>query len=102
MRYVNPVTGKHPFPTITAFMQLLPDGFEGKQYRSTDGSVYTVIEGAGSAIGDGFEFVFAPGDVFVIPSWTRFRLNATSDAILFSFSDRAVQETLGFWREEAG
>lgn len=102
MRYANPVTGKHPFATIAAFMQLLPGGFEGKPYRSTDGSVYAVIEGAGSVAGDGFEFAFAPGDVFVIPSWTAFRLNAGSDAIVFSFSDRGAQETLGFWREEAG
>jgi gentisate 1,2-dioxygenase len=102
MHYANPLTGKHPFPTIAAFMQLLPDGFQGKQYRSTDGSVYAVIEGAGSVVGDSFNFDFAPGDVFVIPSWTRFRLNAGSDAILFSFSDRAAQETLGFWREETG
>jgi gentisate 1,2-dioxygenase len=35
-----------------------------------------------------------------VPSWHAFSLAAHDDTILFSFSDRPVQEVLGLWREE--
>jgi hypothetical protein len=41
-----------------------------------------------------------PSDVFVVPSWHPLRLRAASDCILFSFSDRPMQQLLGLWREE--
>ena len=102
MRYANPVNGKHPFPTMAVFMQLLPSGFAGETYRSTDGAVFSVVEGAGAVEIAGEKFVFGPRDIFVVPSWTPYRLHADSEAVLFSFSDRAAQEALGFWREETG
>ncbi|HKB61868.1 MAG TPA: cupin domain-containing protein [Burkholderiales bacterium] len=100
LRYLNPVTGGDPFPTLTAFMQQLPKGFAGRNCRSTDGAVYCVVEGQGSiAIGE-THFEFAPKDVFVVPSWERYRFAAKTDCAIFSYSDRAAQEALGFWREE--
>src|SRR6266849_388253 len=36
MRFVNPSTGGSPLPTIATFIQLLPAGFRGSPYRSTD------------------------------------------------------------------
>jgi gentisate 1,2-dioxygenase len=36
----------------------------------------------------------------VVPSWTTHRLAAGPQSIVFSYSDRAGQEALGFWREE--
>ena len=40
-------------PTMGTFMQLLPKGFETAPYRSTDGTVFSVVEGKGeSVIGD--------------------------------------------------
>jgi len=100
LRYVNPATGASPMPTIGAFAQLLPKGFEGRSHRSTDGTIYVCIEGGGEAILDGQIIKFAPNDVFVIPSWHALRLRTTAGAELFSFSDRPVQQALGFWREE--
>src|SRR6266704_6733761 len=47
MQYANPATGGYPMPTIGAFLQLLPAGFEGAAYRSTDAAVYCVAEGSG-------------------------------------------------------
>ena len=38
--------------------------------------------------------------VFVVPSWHALQLRADRDAVLFSFSDRPVQQALGLWREE--
>lgn len=99
MQYVNPATGGYPMPTIAAFIQLMPRGFRGRGYRSTDGTVFSVVEGTGqSQIGDRV-FEWGPKDVFVVPSWSRVRHEATADAVLFSFSDRPVQKMLGLWRE---
>lgn len=100
LRYVNPATGASPMPTIGAFAQRLPRGFETRPLRCTDGSVYVCLEGTGEAqIGDQ-DHTFAPNDVFVVPSWHTLRLRAHEDLVLFSYSDRPVQQALGLWREE--
>ena len=44
-RYINPLTGEHATPTMGAFAQLLSAGFCGLPYRSTDSTIYLVIEG---------------------------------------------------------
>ena len=99
LRYVNPATGGWPMPTIATFMQYLPKGFAGKTYRSTDATVYSVVEGCGTVrIGDA-QFQFAPRDVFVAPSWAPVQLNASEDAVLFSYSDRPVLAALNLLRE---
>jgi len=100
MQYVNPVTGGFPMPTIAAFIQLLPARFDGKPYRSTDGTVFTVVEGRGHSVIGGATFEWEPKDIFVVPSWTPVRHVASDDAVLFSYSDRPVQKVLGLWREE--
>jgi gentisate 1,2-dioxygenase len=102
LRYVNPATGGHVVPTIGAFMQLLPPGFRGAAYRSSDSTIYCVVEGEGETrIGD-VVLRWKPRDIFVIPSWARHRHNASGQAILFSASDRPVHEKLSLWREERG
>jgi gentisate 1,2-dioxygenase len=104
LRYVNPLTGGAPTPTMDAFMQLLPARFEGRPSRQTDGAVYSVVEGRGVAIlGEGASqqrFAFAPRDHFVVPSWQRVRLMASDECVLFSFSDRPLQQAAALWREE--
>ncbi len=100
MQYVNPTSGGYPMPTIGAFIQLLPKGFHGRGYRSTDGTVFSVVEGRGrTQIGDR-AFEWGPKDVFVVPSWWRAEHEAIDEAVLFSFSDRPVQKALGLWRED--
>jgi gentisate 1,2-dioxygenase len=100
LRYINPLTGGAPMPTIGACMQLLPAGFQGLPHRSTDGTVYSVVEGSGSATIAGRRFDFAPRDTFVVPSWATLALDARQDVVLFSFSDRPVLEAIGLLREE--
>jgi len=100
LRYVNPATGASPIPTIGAFAQLLPTGFETRPCRSTDGTVYACLEGRGEADVGGVMLRFEQNDVFVVPSWTPLRLRADAQAVLFSFSDGPVQQALGLWREE--
>jgi gentisate 1,2-dioxygenase len=100
LRYINPLTGGAPMPTIGACMQLLPAGFQGLPHRSTDGTVYSVVEGRGVAtIGDR-RLTFAPRDTFVVPSWATLSLDALDDVVLFSFSDRPVLQAIGQLREE--
>ena len=89
-----------PGPTMAAFLQRLPAGFQGMTRRATDGAVCCVVEGRGETeIEDGI-VAWRPHDVFVIPGWCRHRHAAAEGAILFSVSDRAVQERLGLWREQ--
>jgi len=99
LRYSHPVTGRDPFPTMAVFMQWLPKGFKGRACRSTDGAVCCVVEGRGRAEVGAARFDLAPHDVFVVPSWEVHRFEAASDCVIFSYTDRAAQEALGFWRE---
>ena len=102
MQYVNPSTGGYPMPTIAAFLQLLPKGFETVSYRSTDATIVCAAEGRGtSRVGDQ-TFTWGPRDVFVIPSWAPVSHTADEEAVLFSFSDRPAQKALGLWREQHG
>ena len=70
MRYANPMTGGSPLATIAAFIQLLPKGYATSPYRSTDGTVFTAVEGRGrTRIGSDFVVDWQPRDLFVVPSW---------------------------------
>ena len=100
MKYANPLDGGYALPTIAAFLQLLPRGFRGAAHRSTDATVFCVAEGEGRTEAGDETFTWGPRDVFVAPSWRPRRHEAGEEAVLFSFSDRAVQEPLGLWREE--
>ncbi|MDQ2779116.1 MAG: gentisate 1,2-dioxygenase [Pseudomonadota bacterium] len=99
LRYVNPLTGGSPMPTMQPCLQLLPAGFHGQGHRGTDGAVYSVVEGHGAAQIGGHRFDFAPQDTFVVPSWATLRLQAAVDVVLFSYSDRPVQQAIGIHRE---
>jgi len=102
LRFVDPATGRSPMPTIGAYMQILPAGFAGEGYRSTDGTVFVCVEGRGeSRIGDE-RFQWGPRDAFVVPPWAQVTHRAEGESVLFSFSDRPQQEALGLWREARG
>jgi gentisate 1,2-dioxygenase len=103
VRYANPATGKHPFPTMAVYMQRLPKGFAGAAYRSTGAAVFAVHKGTGRVkAGDEDSFPLKSHDVFVAPPWVPYSISADSDLELFSYSDRAGQEALGYWREQMG
>jgi gentisate 1,2-dioxygenase len=102
MRYINPETGDHAMPTIGTFLQLLPKGFATARYHSTDATVFSCVEGRGrTRVGDTV-LEWGPKDIFVAPSWKPIQHEANDEAVLFSFSDRPVQEKLGLWREDRG
>jgi gentisate 1,2-dioxygenase len=102
MRYVNPVDGDYAMPTMGTFLQLLPKGFSTARFRSTDATVFVCVEGKGaSSIGEQ-TFHWGPRDIFVVPSWQPVAHEAEDDSVLFSYSDRPVQEKLGLYRENRG
>ncbi|HZA66896.1 MAG TPA: cupin domain-containing protein, partial [Geminicoccaceae bacterium] len=100
LRYVNPVGGGWAMPTLATWLTCLPQGFGTEAVRSTDAQAVVVLEGEVAAeIGDK-AFTLGESDVLAVPGWTWRRFQASSDAILFTFSDRSAQEKLAYWREE--
>ncbi|MDI9334327.1 MAG: gentisate 1,2-dioxygenase [Cytophagales bacterium] len=109
LAYTNPLSGQSPMPTIATFMQRLPKGFAGKPYKQTDGAVFSVCEGSGTATITGTQpgggtstaiFHFTHRDHFVVPSWHSLKLSSTEGCTLFSFSDKPIHLALGIHREE--
>jgi gentisate 1,2-dioxygenase len=102
LKFSNPQTGDFAIPTIGTFIQLLPKTFSTARYRSTDATVFAAIEGKGrTQIGDK-TFEWGPRDLFVVPSWHWVSHEAKADSVLFSFSDRPVQQKLDLFREDRG
>ena len=102
LRYINPVDGGFAMPTIATHLQLIPAGMTTSAYRSTDATVFVAVEGEGETMIGGERLQWKPRDIFVAPSWAWVSHSPASDAVLFSFSDRAAQQKLGFWREDRG
>ena len=76
-------------------------GFQTAPYRSTDATVFVAVEGRGrTRIGADFVVEWQPRDIFVVPSWKPVVHEAADEAVLFSFSDRPIQEALHLFREE--
>jgi gentisate 1,2-dioxygenase len=100
-RYINPTTGSWVLPTMGAQLALLPKGFKGEEYRSTDGTVFVCAEGKGVTRIGGKDYEWTHNDVFVVPPWVTYSHHANDESVLFSISDRPAQELLGIWREAA-
>ncbi|MGH6814754.1 MAG: gentisate 1,2-dioxygenase [Hyphomicrobiaceae bacterium] len=100
LRYANPIDGGWAMPTLATWLTHIPNGFETKPIRSTDGQVVVVVEGEISVEAGGKTFMLEESGILALPGWTWRRYRATRDAILFSFSDRSAQEKLAIWREQ--
>jgi gentisate 1,2-dioxygenase len=97
--YKNPLTGGPVMPTMGAQLELIssPNKFK----RNTGSSIFQVASGHGwSEVGD-MRFEWEEKDIFVVPSWTRYRHGASSQAVLFSFNDFPAMRALSLYREEA-
>jgi gentisate 1,2-dioxygenase len=106
MQYIDPTTGGPAIPTISTFLQLVPQGFATEPYSATSSTIVSVVAGTGVAtIGSGAEakaFRYGPRDVLAVPSWCSLALRADAESVLFSASDEAAQRALGVWRERRG
>jgi gentisate 1,2-dioxygenase len=100
MRYVNPIDGGWAMPTMATMIRLLPRGFATLPYRSSDSTVFIVVEGSGELRIGTQHFALTPHDIVVVPGWMAHTLHASDDLVLFSYSDRVAQEKLGFFREQ--
>ena len=100
MRFEDPATGDWAMPTMATTLRLLPRGFTSRPYRATDSAVFAVVEGRGRLRVGEETTTLEPHDVFVVPGWSTYALEALDDLVLFAFSERAAQEKLGFFREQ--
>ncbi|MBN9889553.1 cupin domain-containing protein [Salipiger abyssi] len=105
IRYVNPTTGGDVMPTIRAEFHRLRAGTETALRREVGSTVFQVFEGKGAIVMGGTEHKVEKGDIFVIPSWVPWSLQAETSFDLFRFSDAPIMERLHFDRtqiEDAG
>lgn len=95
MRYVNPVTGGYPMPSMGTFLQLLPKGFTSRVARTTDSTIYHVVEGAGEVTVGNETFHFSAKDIFVVPTSHGVSFKTTDETVLFSFSTERFRKPSG-------
>ena len=98
IRYVNPTTGGDVMPTIRCEFHRLRAGCVTATRRDVGSRVYQVFEGRGAVVIDGVEHALEIGDMFVVPSWIPWSLQAETQFDLFHFSDAPIMERLYFGR----
>jgi gentisate 1,2-dioxygenase len=100
VRYINPMTGGDVMPTIRCEFHRLRAGTVTPRRREVGSSVFQVFEGKGGVQLDGETTSIEVGDLFVIPSWIDWSLNAETTFDLFRFSDAPIIERLSFMRTQ--
>ncbi|WP_458117350.1 cupin domain-containing protein [Arthrobacter sp. D2-10] len=100
IRYTNPTTGGDVMPTIRAEFHRFRAGASTEPLREVGSSVWQVFEGTGTVTLDGETRALAKGDLFVVPSWAAWSLQASVEGEfdLFRFSDAPIFERLNFNR----
>jgi gentisate 1,2-dioxygenase len=100
LRYANPATGGDVMPTMRCEIRRVRAGMRTATRRRTGSRVATVLAGTGIAHIGEESFELQPGDILVVPSWARYRLEAVEQLDVFSVSDAPVLEALGLSRAE--
>ncbi len=98
IRYVNPTTGGDVMPTIRAEFHRLREGTKTALRREVGSTVFQVFEGRGAVVLGDQTLRLEKGDIFVIPSWVAWSLEAETSFDLFRFSDAPIIERLNFNR----
>ena len=98
IRYVNPTTGGDVMPTIRAEFHRLRPGALTPARHEVGSSVFQVFSGRGAVVMGGVEHRLDIGDLFVVPSWVPWSLQAETQFDLFRFSDAPIMERLHFAR----
>jgi len=104
LEYRNPITGGSTFPTFSCWIQMLDGDQQTKEHRHTSNQLYYVVEGTGVSEVAGEKLEWETGDFFVVPNWSWHRHRNSSpniSAVLFSTTDRPLQEAIGVYREES-
>lgn len=98
--YANPNTGASVLPTLACSMLRVLPGRSTLPGRVTGNRVYVVREGDGHSVIDGQRFDWAPGDMFVVPSWSAVEHHGgDGESDIFVISDAPVLRALGIYRE---
>jgi gentisate 1,2-dioxygenase len=104
VRYTNPTTGGDVLPTIRCEMHRVRAGARTLVRREVGSSVLQVFDGTGRVSVGERSWDVARGDMFVVPSWAPFHVEASSETAvdLFRFSDAPIFEALNMHRCEVG
>jgi gentisate 1,2-dioxygenase len=100
IRYVNPTNGGDVMPTIRCEFHRLREGTQTPAKREVGSSVFQVFEGRGAVVLAGETKTLEKGDLFVVPSWVPWSLQAETQFDLFRFSDAPIMERLHFMRTD--
>lgn len=87
-------------PTVAVGYLQLPAGAREAAGRTTASRIFAVTSGEGRATLGGESFDWGRGDVFCLPSWHAFEIEASSDSLILEVSDEPTLRKLGFFREE--
>lgn len=101
--YTNPYTGGPVMPTLSCFVQALPGGRHTQAHRHTTSVIYHVVRGEGTTVVEGEELSWQERDTFCVPGWAiHEHINGSTnhEAVLFSYSNQYLYQSLGLYREE--
>ncbi|NQV56734.1 MAG: cupin domain-containing protein [Rhodospirillales bacterium] len=106
MEFIDPTTGGPAMSSISTFLIRMPQGFKTERYQTTEGAIFTCLEGKGRVVigsGDAEQIIeFSPRDIFVVPCWYPHRFEVDENTYIFEGTDKVVQSKLGLWRERRG
>ena len=103
VEYINPLSGGPILPTIAAYVQVLPPGFDGLFHRSTASEIAFVIECQGEIRLEDKSIFWSEKDSLALPNWSkrRFVNSSKSDrAVLFVLTDKPILEAFGYLKTE--
>ncbi|CAN1537342.1 COG3435 Gentisate 1,2-dioxygenase [Caulobacteraceae bacterium] len=100
IRYINPTSGGDVMPTIRLEFHRLRAGSQTATRRDVGSTVFQIFEGKGAVVMNGETHALEKGDMFVIPSWIPWSLEAETMFDLFRFSDAPIMEKLNFMRTQ--
>ncbi|MEX2453730.1 MAG: cupin domain-containing protein [Rhodospirillaceae bacterium] len=103
VEYIDPLSGRTAYPTMTFFGQLLRPGEKTLPQMQNASQVFFPFHGRGYSIVGGRRFDWQPFDAVAIPGgeWYEHHNAADdADAILFVASDEPTLRTLGFYRRQ--
>ena len=103
VEYIDPISGRTAYPTMTFFGQLLRPGESTLPQQQNASQVMFPFHGRGHSIVGGKRFDWKPYDAVAIPGgewYEHVNGSESEDAILFVASDEPTLKTLGFYRRQ--
>lgn len=99
VRYINPLTGGAPLPTIDCEVVGLLPGKQTVDYRSNANVVCLVVEGEGESRVHDRSFTWSKYDILTVPQGSWVRHLSREGARLFQLSDREMLRRLDLFLE---